>query len=214
MKFFIDSADIEEIRKAKSYGIVDGVTTNPSILAKIGTERDETVKDILAESDWPVSIEVISTDTEGMLKEAYEIAKLGKNAVVKIPMTLEGLAAVKELSAKGVKTNVTLIFSANQALLAAKVGANYVSPFIGRLDDIGEDGMQLVRDIVQIYRNYGFETEVLVASIRSEEHVLQAALTGAHVSTVPMKVLEELAKHELTDAGLAKFLEDWKNRKK
>ncbi|HIJ99818.1 TPA: fructose-6-phosphate aldolase [archaeon] len=214
MKFFIDSADIEEIRKAKSYGIVDGVTTNPSLIAKIGTERDETVKDILAESDWPVSIEVISTDTEGMLKEAYEIAKLGKNAVVKIPMTLEGLAAVKELSAKGVKTNVTLIFSANQALLAAKVGANYVSPFIGRLDDKGEDGMQLVRDIVQIYRNYGFETEVLVASIRSKEHVLQAALTGAHVSTVPMKVLEELAKHELTDAGLAKFLEDWKNRKK
>jgi transaldolase len=214
MKFFIDSADIEEIRKAKSYGIVDGVTTNPSLIAKIGKERDETVKDILAESDWPVSIEVISTDTEGMLKEAYEIAKLGKNAVVKIPMTLEGLAAVKELSAKGVKTNVTLIFSANQALLAAKVGANYVSPFIGRLDDKGEDGMQLVRDIVQIYRNYGFETEVLVASIRSEEHVLQAALTGAHVSTVPMKVLEELAKHELTDAGLAKFLEDWKNRKK
>ena len=214
MKFFIDSADIEEIRKAKSYGIVDGVTTNPSLIAKIGTERDETVKDILAESDWPVSIEVISTATEGMLKEAYEIAKLGKNAVVKIPMTLEGLAAVKELSAKGVKTNVTLIFSANQALLAAKVGANYVSPFIGRLDDKGEDGMQLVRDIVQIYRNYGFETEVLVASIRSKEHVLQAALTGAHVSTVPMKVLEELAKHELTDAGLAKFLEDWKNRKK
>lgn len=214
MKFFIDSADIEEIRKAKSYGIVDGVTTNPSLIAKMGKERDETVKDILSESDWPVSIEVISTDTEGMLKEAYEIAKLGKNAVVKIPMTLEGLAAVKDLSAKGVKTNVTLIFSANQALLAAKVGANYVSPFIGRLDDKGEDGMQLVRDIVQIYRNYGFETEVLVASIRSEEHVLQAALTGAHVSTVPIKVLEELAKHELTDAGLAKFLEDWKNRKK
>ncbi|HIK02054.1 TPA: fructose-6-phosphate aldolase [archaeon] len=214
MKFFIDSADIEEIRKAKSYGIVDGVTTNPSLIAKMGKERDETVKDILSESDWPVSIEVISTDTEGMLKEAYEIAKLGKNAVVKIPMTLEGLAAVKDLSAKGVKTNVTLIFSANQALLAAKVGANYVSPFIGRLDDKGEDGMQLVRDIVQIYRNYGFETEVLVASIRSEEHVLQAALTGAHVSTVPIKVLEELAKHELTDAGLEKFLEDWKNRKK
>ncbi|MDP6703890.1 MAG: fructose-6-phosphate aldolase [archaeon] len=214
MKFFIDSADIEEIRKAKSYGIVDGVTTNPSLLAKMEKGRDETVKDILSESDWPVSIEVISTDTEGMLKEAYEIAKLRGNAVVKIPMTLEGLAATKELSSKGIRTNVTLVFSANQALLAAKAGASYVSPFVGRLDDRGEDGMQLIRDIVQIYQNYGLETEVLVASIRSEEHVLQAALAGAHVSTVPMKVLENLAKHELTDAGLEKFLEDWKNRKK
>jgi len=209
MQFFIDSADTNEIKKALALGLCDGVTTNPSLVAKTGRNFEEVLKEIVALVPGPISAEVTSTDTEGMLKEARHYAKFGSQVVVKVPLIVEGLKAVKVLSEEGVKTNVTLCFSAVQALLAAKAGATYISPFVGRLDDISQDGMALIADILQIYENYDFETQVLVASVRHPVHVLEAAKLGAHVATIPYSVIEQLAKHPLTDAGLKKFLADW-----
>jgi len=209
MQFFIDSADVNEIKKALALGLCDGVTTNPSLVAKTGRAFEDVLKDLVGLVPGPISAEVTATDAEGMLKEARHYAKFGSQIVIKIPLIVEGLRAVKVLSDEGVKTNVTLCFSAVQALLAAKAGATYVSPFVGRLDDISQDGMALIADIVQIYRNYGFQTQVLVASVRHPVHVLQAAKIGAGVATIPYTVVEQLAKHPLTDAGLKKFLADW-----
>lgn len=209
MKIFIDTADINEIREANRLGILDGVTTNPSLIAKTGKDFNTVAKEILAEVKGPVSLEVIALDTEGMLKEARELAKLGENVVVKLPMTTEGLKACKTLTDEGIKVNVTLIFSPSQALLAAKAGATYVSPFVGRLDDISEDGMVLVDQIVQIYANYGYQSEVIVASIRNPMHFVKACLMGADVSTIPFSVIQQLAKHPLTDIGIERFLKDW-----
>lgn len=210
MKIFIDTANIEEIKTANEWGIIDGVTTNPTLVAKEGKDFKSIVNQILSIVDGPISVEVISTDSEGMVKEALEMSKWSKNIVIKIPMIPEGLKAVKILNEKGVKTNVTLIFSVNQALLAAKAGATYVSPFIGRLDDIGHDGMQIIRDLVQIYKLYDFKTEIIVASVRHPLHVIESAKTGAHVATIPFGVIEKMFKHPLTDIGLEKFLKDWK----
>jgi transaldolase len=209
MKFFIDTADIEEIKKAHAMGMVDGVTTNPSLVAKTGRPFADVLKDILAVVDGPVNAEVVSLDTAGMVKEGKDYAKLHDNIVVKVPMTMDGLAAVKQLTAEGIPTNVTLIFSPNQALLAAKAGASYVSPFVGRLDDISEDGMAMVAQILEIFGNYDFETQTLVASVRNPIHVVQAARMGADVATLPFAVMQQLAQHPLTDAGLKKFLSDW-----
>jgi len=209
MKFFIDTANVEEIKKAWEMGMIDGVTTNPSLIAKENTEPTALLKKICAIAKGPVSAEVVALDAKGMVEEGRKLSKLHKNIVVKIPMTTEGLVAIRKLSSLKIKTNCTLVFSANQALLAAKAGATFVSPFIGRLDDIGQDGMDLIDDIVQIYDNYMFETEVLVASIRNPEHVHSAALIGADVATIPFKVIEQLSKHPLTDKGLAAFLKDW-----
>jgi transaldolase len=209
MKFFIDTANIEEIKKANELGLLDGVTTNPSLVSKEGREFKELIIEICSIVNGPVSAEVINTDAKGMVKEARELAKLADNIVVKIPLIKEGLRAVKILSSEGIKTNVTLCFSAVQALMAAKAGANYVSPFVGRLDDIGHDGMEIVEQILGIYENYGYETEVIVASIRNPIHVLDAALMGADIATIPFKVMEQLIKHPLTDIGLEKFLADW-----
>lgn len=209
MHFFIDSADVGEIKKALSMGLCDGVTTNPSLVAKTGRGFEEVLKEIVTLVPGPISAEVTATDTEGMLAEARHYAKFGSQVVIKIPLIVEGLRAVKTLTAEGVKTNVTLCFSPVQALLAAKAGATYVSPFVGRLDDISQDGMAMVGDIVQIYRNYGFGTKVLVASVRHPIHVLQAAKLGADVATIPYGVIEQLARHPLTDSGLKKFLADW-----
>jgi len=209
MQFFIDSADVGEIKKALALGLCDGVTTNPSLVAKTGRSFGDVLKEIVALVPGPISAEVTATDAEGMLKEARALAKFGPQVVIKIPLIVEGLRAVKALAAEGVKTNVTLCFSAVQALLAAKAGATYVSPFVGRLDDISQDGMELISDIVQIYRNYEFETKVLVASVRNPVHVLHAAKLGAHVATIPFSVIDQLAKHPLTDSGLKKFLADW-----
>jgi transaldolase len=210
MKFFIDTANIQEIREATSFGILDGVTTNPSLVAKEGKEFFPLLKEICSIVDGPISAEVISTEYEGMIKEAHELAKIHKNIVVKIPIIKDGLKAVKTLSAEGIKTNVTLCFSPSQALLAAKAGATYISPFIGRLDDVSEEGMELIEQIVTIYRNYNFSTQVLVASIRHPMHVVQAALIGADVCTIPFKVIDQLIKHPLTDIGIERFLSDWK----
>ncbi|MFZ7110885.1 MAG: fructose-6-phosphate aldolase [Desulfatiglandales bacterium] len=210
MKFFIDTANIEEIKKANEMGLLDGVTTNPSLIAKEGREFEELIKEICHIVDGPVSAEVVSTEAEGMLKEARHLASLAGNIVVKIPLIKEGLKAVKTLSGEGIRTNVTLCFSPLQALMAAKAGACYISPFIGRLDDISHTGMDLVEQIVTIYENYGYETEVLVASVRNPLHVLDAALLGADIATIPFKVMEQLIKHPLTDIGLEKFLADWK----
>ncbi len=210
MKFFIDTADIEEIKSALEMGLVDGVTTNPTLISRTGKPFKTVVKEILEVVDGPVSLEVVSLDAEGMVKEARELAKLGENVVIKIPMTIEGMKAVKILSQEGIKTNVTLVFSPLQALLAAKAGATYVSPFVGRLDDISSDGMNLVFQIIDIYANYNFETEIIVASIRHPMHVLEAALLGADIATIPFKVIKQLASHPLTDRGIEKFLEDWK----
>jgi len=209
MQFFIDSADVVEIKKALALGLCDGVTTNPSLVAKTGRPFEDVLREVVGLVPGPISAEVTATDAEGMLKEARQLAKFGSQIVIKIPLIVEGLRAVKVLSDEGVKTNVTLCFSAVQALLAAKAGATYISPFVGRLDDISQDGMALIGDIVQIYRNYGFKTKVLVASVRHPVHVLQAAKMGADVSTIPYPVIEQLAKHPLTDAGLKKFLADW-----
>ncbi len=209
MKFFIDTADVNEIKSAMEMGLIDGVTTNPTLISKTGRPFLEVAKEILEIVPGPVSLEVVSLDTQGMVDEARQLAKLGDNVVIKIPMTTEGLKAVKILSSEGIKTNVTLVFSPLQALLAAKAGATYVSPFVGRLDDIGHDGMELVSQVVQIYENYGFETEIIVASVRHPQHVLQAALIGAHIATIPYKVIKQLAKHPLTDVGIERFLEDW-----
>ena len=209
MKIFIDTANLEQIKEINSWGILDGVTTNPTLVAKEGCDFEARVKDICAVVDGPISAEAISMNAEGMIKEARELSKLHRNVIVKIHMTDEGLKAVKVLSKEGVKTNVTLVFSPNQALLAAKAGATYVSPFVGRLDDISHDGMDLVRDIVKIYSNYGYKTQVIVASIRHPVHVTEAALAGAHVATVPYDVLKKMLKHNLTDEGIQKFLKDW-----
>jgi transaldolase len=210
MKFFIDTANIGEIKKANELGLLDGVTTNPSLVSKEGREFKELIIEICSIVNGPVSAEVISNDANGMIKEARELAKLADNIVVKIPLIKEGLKAVKILSGEGIKTNVTLCFSAVQALMAAKAGANYISPFVGRLDDIGHDGMEIVEQILGIYENYGYETEVIVASIRNPIHVLKAALMGADIATIPFNVMEQLIRHPLTDVGLEKFLADWK----
>jgi transaldolase len=209
MKFFIDTADINEIKAAMEMGMVDGVTTNPTLISKTGRPFLEVAKEIIETVPGPVSLEVVSLDAQGMIDEARQLAKFGDNAVIKIPMTTEGLKAVKTLSEEEIKTNVTLVFSPLQALLAAKAGATFVSPFVGRLDDIGHDGMELIAQIVQVFDNYGFDTEIIVASIRHPQHVLQAALLGADIATIPFKVIKQLAKHPLTDAGIERFLEDW-----
>lgn len=210
MKIFIDSADISEIREAAAMGAIDGVTTNPSLLAKAKVSMQRALEQICEVVDGPISAEVISTDTQGILDEGRKLAALHKNVVVKVPLILDGLKAVRQFTAEGIKTNVTLCFSATQALLAAKAGATYISPFVGRLDDQAEDGMDLIEKIVTIYGNYGFGTEVLVASVRHPVHIVQSAMMGAHVCTVPFKVIQQLAQHPLTDRGLAKFLEDAK----
>ncbi len=210
MKFFIDTANVDEIKKANELGMVDGVTTNPSLVAKEQREFKGLIKEICAIVDGPVSAEVVSVDAEGMIKEARELAGLADNIVVKIPLIEEGLKAVRILSREGISTNVTLCFSPVQALMAAKAGAAYVSPFVGRLDDISTRGMDLIDDIGTIFDNYGFETEIIVASIRNPIHVLDAALMGADIATIPYKVIQQLIKHPLTDIGLEKFLADWK----
>ncbi|HDO19414.1 MAG TPA: fructose-6-phosphate aldolase [Thermoplasmatales archaeon] len=209
MKIFIDTADLDEIRELASWGVIDGVTTNPTLIAKTGKSFKEIVDEIFKIVDGPISLEVISTTADGMIKEARELAKIHRNVVVKIPMTAEGLKAVKTLSKEGIKTNVTLVFSANQALLAAKAGATYVSPFIGRLDDIGQEGMQIVEEIVDIFRNYDFKTEIIVSSVRHPIHVIQAARLGADIVTIPPAVLRKMVRHSLTDIGIERFLKDW-----
>jgi transaldolase len=209
LKFFIDTADVAEIKKALDLGLCDGVTTNPSLVAKTGRSFDDVLKEIVSIVQGPVSAEVTAVDFDGMMKEAHYYAKFASNVVIKVPLILEGLKAVKALTAEGIRTNVTLCFSANQALLAAKAGATYVSPFVGRLDDISEDGMALIAQILEIYRNYDFGTQVLVASVRNPLHVVQAARMGADVATIPFSVLAQLAQHPLTDIGLKKFLADW-----
>jgi transaldolase len=209
MQFFIDSADVGEIRKALSLGLCDGVTTNPSLVAKTGRKFSDVLKEITAIVPGPVSAEVTALDYEGMLAEARKFAKVADQIVVKVPLVVEGLRAVRALTAEGIRTNVTLCFSPVQALLAAKAGATYISPFVGRLDDISEDGMSMVAQIIEIYRNYDFATKVLVASVRHPIHVLEAARLGADVATLPYSVIEQLAKHPLTDIGLKKFLADW-----
>jgi len=209
MKIFLDTANVEQIREANSWGIIDGVTTNPSLIAKEGRDFKEVVEEICSIVNGPISAEVISLDAAGMLKEGRELAKIHENINIKVPMTHEGLKAVKEFSSRGIKTNVTLIFSANQALLAAKAGATFVSPFVGRIDDTGHNGMQVVHDIVQIYLNYAFDTEVIAASVRHPIHVLEAAKAGAHISTIPWGVLQQMTRHPQTDLGIAAFLKDW-----
>lgn len=210
MKFFIDTANIHEIKEAAALGILDGVTTNPSLVSKEGKDFRKLLDEILAIVDGPVSAEVISTDYDGIIKEAHELAKIHKNIVIKVPLIKEGLKAVRTLSSENINTNVTLCFSASQALLAAKAGATYISPFVGRLDDISHDGMELISQIVQIYKNYNYKTEVLVASIRHPLHLVEAALMGADVCTMPFSVIDRLFNHPLTDIGLEKFLSDWK----
>ncbi len=210
MRFFIDTADVREVKEATAMGLVDGVTTNPSLVARTGRKFREVLLEICDVVKGPVSAEVVSLTHDEMMREARELAALRPNIVVKIPLIAEGLKAVKTCADEGIKTNVTLCFSATQALLAAKAGATYISPFVGRLDDVSTDGMQLIAEILEIYDRYGFETEVLVASVRHPMHVQQAARMGAHVATCPLSVLLQLAKHPLTDLGLARFLEDWK----
>lgn len=215
MKFFIDTADIEEIRAANLRGWVDGVTTNPSLIAKTGKPFFETIKAICQEVPGPVSAEVIGLEVDEMIREGRELAKIASNVVVKVPLTENGMVAVKKFKAEGIKTNVTLCFSVMQALLAAKAGATMVSPFVGRLDDIGSNGMDLIADIVEMYQNYGFDTEVLVASIRNPIHIQQSALLGADIATIPYKVMQQMTHHPLTDKGIKLFLDDWaKSQKK
>ena len=214
MKFFIDTANIEQIKDANRMGMIDGVTTNPSLIAKESGDFETIVKEICRIVDGPVSAEVIALDLEGMLREARHLATLHPNIVVKIPMTIEGMKAVRQLSEEGIKTNVTLVFSPLQALMAAKAGASYVSPFVGRLDDIAHDGLLLVEQIVEIYSNYAFETEIIVASVRHPLHVLESALIGADIATIPYGVLSKMAGHPLTDKGIQAFLDDWKRAKK
>lgn len=208
MQFYIDSADIEEIRKANQRGWVDGVTTNPTLVAKTGRKHEEVIKDICTEVPGLVSAEVLSLEAEGMIKEGYELAKIADNVVVKIPMSEEGLVAVRKLSSEGIKTNVTLVFSPLQALLVAKAGATLVSPFVGRLDDISTNGMEMISQITQIFDNYALDTQVLVASVRHPIHILESALVGADIVTVPYKVLQQIVKHPLTDKGIEQFLKD------
>lgn len=214
MKFFIDTANVEEIKKASELGVIDGVTTNPSLISKENRPPADIFKEICSIVDGPISAEVIGLKSEEMIKEARELVKIHPNIVVKIPMTEDGLRAVKTLSSEGIKTNVTLIFSPNQALLAAKAGATYVSPFVGRLDDISQVGMDIISDIRLIFDNYMFNTEIIVASVRNPVHVLDAAKMGADIATIPFSVISQLAKHPLTDIGIAKFLEDWEKVQK
>lgn len=214
MKFFIDTANIEEIKKGVEMGMVDGVTTNPSLIAKEDKPFEQIIKEICEIVEGPVSAEVVSLEADGMVAEARELVKISDKIVIKIPMITEGIKAVKRLTAEGIKTNVTLVFSAAQALLAAKAGATYVSPFVGRLDDIGVHGMDLISDIVTVYDNYGYQSEIIVASVRSPQHVLDSALIGADIATIPLKVIEQLAKHPLTDIGMEQFLADWEKRAK
>ncbi len=214
MKFFIDTANIDEIKEAHSMGMVDGVTTNPSLVAKEGRDFVELIKEICETVDGPVNAEVISTEVEGMLSEARKLVKIHKNVVIKIPMTVDGLKAVRQLAEEGIRTNVTLVFSPLQALMAAKAGAAYVSPFVGRLDDVSHDGLILVDQIAEIYSNYAYDTEIIVASVRNPLHVLESALIGADIATLPFNVLSKLASHPLTDRGLKAFLDDWNKAKK
>ena len=214
MKFFLDTANLEELRKGAAWGILDGVTTNPSLIAKEGRPIEERIREICEIVDGDISAEVVSTTAKEIIREGRELARIHKNVVVKAPLTRDGITATSALSSEGIRVNVTLCFSAAQALLAAKAGAYIVSPFVGRLDDVSTVGMDAVREILTIFENYGFETEVLVASVRHPVHVLEAALAGAHIATLPFKVMEQLAKHPLTDVGLEKFLEDWKKLKK
>ena len=209
MQIFLDTAEVSELRKAAESNLCDGCTTNPSLAAKAGKDYNEVLKEICTIIKGPVSAETVSPDAEGMIREGIEFSKIAKNIVVKVPMTVEGMKACQKLTKKGIKVNVTLVFSANQALLAAKSGAFIVSPFVGRLDDIGEVGMNLIKDIKQIYTNYKFTTQILVASVRNPIHVLEAAKIGAEIATVPYSVFEQLFKHSLTDVGIKKFLEDW-----
>lgn len=209
MKFFIDTANVDEIREAKNMGMADGVTTNPTLISREGRDFKEIITEICDIIDGPISAEVISLDADGMIKEARDLAEIHKNIVVKIPMTIDGMKAVRTLADEGIKTNVTLVFSPLQALMAAKAGATYVSPFVGRLDDLSQDGMELVEQILNMYINYGFETEVIVASVRNPMHVLNAGLMGAHIATIPFKVLGKLAAHPMTDKGIQAFLADW-----
>ena len=210
MKIFIDTGDIGEIKEAVAMGAIDGVTTNPSLLAKAGKPIKKAIAEICEVVDGPVSAEVLATTTKEILEEGRDLAKIHPNVVVKVPLIVDGLKAVRQLKSEGIRSNVTLCFSAPQALLAAKAGAGFISPFVGRLDDVSEDGMELIQQIVTIYKNYKFDTEVLVASVRHPIHVVQAAMMGAHVATIPFKVITQLAKHPLTDIGLKKFLEDGK----
>ena len=214
MKFFIDTANIDEIVEANKMGMVDGVTTNPSLISKEGGDFITIITDICKIIDGPISAEVISLETEGMIKEARDLAKISDNIVVKIPMTTNGLKATRKLSQEGIKTNVTLIFSPLQALMAAKAGATYASPFVGRLDDLSHEGMFIIEQIVEIFQNYNYKTEIIVASIRSPMHVLQSALMGADIATIPFNVLNKLAAHPLTDKGIKAFLNDWEKAKK
>ncbi len=214
MKFFIDTANIEEIKEANSMGMADGVTTNPSLIAREKGNFEDIIKEICKIVDGPISAEVISLDTEGMLKEARQLAGIHENIVIKVPMTIDGIKATRRLSEEGIKTNVTLIFSPLQALMAAKAGATYVSPFVGRLDDVSHDGLLLVEQIVEIYSNYAYDTEIIVASVRNPLHVLDAALVGADIATIPFKVLSKFASHPLTDKGIKAFLDDWNKANK
>ena len=213
MKFFIDTANVSQIREAEAMGILDGVTTNPSLIAKENGDFKEILTEITKIVDGPISGEVVALDYDGMMKEAEELASIHENIVVKIPLIKEGIKAVKSLTSKGIKTNVTLCFSPAQAILAAKAGATYISPFVGRLDDISHVGMDLVEQIAQIYTNYGYETEIIVASIRNPLHIIEAGLIGADIVTVPLNVIEQLFKHPLTDIGIEKFLADWNKKK-
>ena len=214
MKIFVDTADLDEIRELASWGVIDGVTTNPTLVARSGRSFKEIVEEIFDIVDGPISLEAVSTKAEDIIKEARKLSKIHKNVAVKIPMTPEGLKAVKVLSKEGIKTNVTLVFSANQALLAAKAGATYVSPFIGRLDDMGQEGMQIVEEIMDIFTNYDIKTEVIVASIRHPIHVIDAARLGADIATIPPGIIRKMVKHSLTDVGIERFLKDWKKVKK
>ena len=214
MKLFIDTANVDEIKEANRLGLIDGVTTNPTLIAKEGKDFMQVVKEIFDTVDGPISLEAVSTKSEDMVKEARELAKIHRNAVIKIPMSRDGLIATKQLADEGIRVNMTLVFSPTQALLSAKAGAAYASPFVGRLDDISHWGMDLVEQIITIYDNYDFETEVIVASIRNPLHVLEAALIGADIATIPFKVIEQLIKHPLTDAGIERFLKDWDKVKK
>ena len=214
MKFFIDTANLDEIKEAAAMGVLDGVTTNPSLMAKENADRDTRIKEICAIVDGPVSAEVVSVKTAGMVREARQLAKLAPNVVIKVPMTEDGIKATKTLSQEGIPTNVTLVFSPLQALLAAKAGAAYVSPFVGRLDDLAAPGMEMVEQVATIYGNYGYETEIIVASVRNPVHVLEAALMGADIATVPFKVIKQFSRHPLTDTGLQAFLDDYKKSTK
>ncbi|MDR7315255.1 fructose-6-phosphate aldolase [Brevibacillus nitrificans] len=214
MRFLIDTANVDEIREIHEWGVLAGVTTNPSLVAKEGRDFIDTLKEIIDIVDGPISAEVISTDAKGMIEEGEKLASLSKNIVIKIPMTAEGLKAAKYFAKKKIKTNVTLVFSANQALLAARAGASYVSPFLGRLDDIGQDGMTLIDDIAEIFSVHGIETEIIAASVRHPVHVTEAAKRGAHFATIPSKVFKQIIGHPLTDSGLEKFLADWASMQK